>query len=331
MSRMRTLWPVYLLLLLLFSGNPATLNIGTNTGVTKASVLASLSPAPGPANCAIRGFAFKCFGAVISVTPKPVVLGGTMTLTVSPASGYSFDGHTVIVLEPMAGVGLGVGLRTLCGGLRGGAPNTPCPAGGKTMTLSVPNDGSLPAGRYLLRAENWEPALVVGRTTACSPACTEADAGLVQFGSSGSSVPPPPPQKAQAPFITSLSLSNHAPGRDQCVQSQPSTVTINVQGQNFDPNGAQIIVSYIYFVDHGTFRTDFHGRDSRVAANITQRRANFLEGSVDLRGIHQRGGDPFGLGGNYYVQVQNGDGQVNPRAPFYFTALPYQGPDSRCR
>jgi hypothetical protein len=107
---------------------------------------------------------------------------------VSPLSGYSFDAHTVIVLEPSAGVGLGVGLRTLCGGLRGGALNTACPAapGSKTMTLTIPNDGSLPLGTYLLRAENWEPSIVVGGVGTCTPACTEADAGFVKFSNTAS-------------------------------------------------------------------------------------------------------------------------------------------------
>jgi hypothetical protein len=285
--------------------------------------------------CNLRnGFQFRCFGTVITVNPRPVVLGANMTLNVDSRSQYGFDVNTVIVLEPAKGVGFGVGLRTLCGGLRGGARNTPCPVFGgtsKTMTLSAPNDGSLPAGTYLLRAENWDRPVVVGNVGFCTPTCTEADAGYVQFGTTSTPRPqptPPPP----APYITNLTVVNHLPNRDQCVASQPSTVTLNVQGQNFNSNGGQIVVSHIYFVDrHGTFRTDYQGRDSRVAANMMQRSANFLQGSVDLTAIHQRAGDPFGLGGNYYVQVQNPDGQVNPRAPFYFTVLPYQGGDSRCR
>ena len=140
-------------------------------------------PAPKPVACTLRaGFQFDCYGQVLDVSPKPIVLGGTLTVTVNPKSGYSFDGHTAIILEPISGVGLGVGLRTLCGGLRGGAPNTPCPLSGpKSMTLSVPDDGSIPTGYYILRAENWERSNVVGGAGASTPKSTKADSDQVKF------------------------------------------------------------------------------------------------------------------------------------------------------
>ena len=140
-------------------------------------------PAPKPVACTLRGgFQFDCYGQVLDVSPKPIVLGSTLTVTVNPKSGYSFDGQTVIILEPISGVGLGVGLRTLCGGLRGGAPNTPCPLSGpKSMTLSVPDDGSIPTGYYILRAENWERSNVVGGAGASTPKSTKADSDQVKF------------------------------------------------------------------------------------------------------------------------------------------------------
>ena len=143
----------------------------------------AFGPAPNPSPCNLRnGFQFECYGAVIAVSPRPVTLGNAVTLTVNPRSGYGFNPKTVIVLEPSSGVGAGVGLRTLCGGLNGGKANRPCPAASpKSMTLPVPNDGSLPAGTYLLRAENWNPAVVANGQGVCNPACTEADAGYVEF------------------------------------------------------------------------------------------------------------------------------------------------------
>ena len=138
------------------------------------------TPAPKPVACSFRnGFQFLCFGNVITLSESPVVLGTALTFTVNPASGYSFDANTVIVLEPISGVGLGVGLRTLCGGLSGGAAAPACPlTGPKSMTLTIPNNGSIPPGHYLLRAENWEPSIVVGGVGVCTPTCTEADAGV---------------------------------------------------------------------------------------------------------------------------------------------------------
>ena len=141
------------------------------------------APAPKPSNCSLRsGFQFLCYGDVITVTPDPVMLGGMMKLTVNPTSGYSFDANTVIVLEPAGGVGFGVGLRTLCGGLSGGAAAPPCPlTGPKSMTIAVPGSGSIPVGSYLLSAENWNPSIVVGGVGVCTPTCTDAEAGIVKF------------------------------------------------------------------------------------------------------------------------------------------------------
>jgi hypothetical protein len=138
-------------------------------------------PAPAPTACSLRGgFQFLCYGSVITLNQKPVVLGTDLTLTVNAASGYSFDANTVLVLEPVSGVGLGVGLRTLCGAI-GGAR---CPfTSGKTMTVPIPTGGVIPAGSYLLQAQNWNPSIVVGSVGVCSPTCTEADAGVVTFTS----------------------------------------------------------------------------------------------------------------------------------------------------
>jgi hypothetical protein len=142
--------------------------------------------APAPFPCTFRnGFQFMCFGTVITLSSNPVVLGSGVTLTVNAASGYSFDTKTVVVLEPISGVGFGVGLRTLCGGLAGGGLAPPCPLSGpKTMTLTIPTTG-IPPGQYLLRAENWEPAIVVAGVGICTPGCTEADAGVITFSNSG--------------------------------------------------------------------------------------------------------------------------------------------------
>jgi hypothetical protein len=141
--------------------------------------------APAPTACTLRGgFQFKCFGKVITPSLNPILLGGMLTLTVDPTSGYSFDAKTVIVLEPVKGVGFGVGLRTLCGGLVGGAAALPCPVmGSKSMTLAIPGSGSIPVGSYVLTAENWETAIVVGSVGICTPTCTEATAGIVRFSS----------------------------------------------------------------------------------------------------------------------------------------------------
>ncbi|HEY8026616.1 MAG TPA: hypothetical protein VIF60_18880 [Burkholderiaceae bacterium] len=140
--------------------------------------------APNPVPCTFRnGFNFLCYGDVITLSERPVVFGTMLTLTVNPASGYTFDANTVIVLERSGGVGFGVGLLTLCGGLSGGAMAPACvPTGPKTLTVAVPAAGPIAAGNYLLRAENWNPITIApGIANACNPTCTEADAGIVQF------------------------------------------------------------------------------------------------------------------------------------------------------
>jgi hypothetical protein len=138
---------------------------------------------PKPIPCTYRnGFAFLCYGDILTVSANPIGFGTMLTLTVPAASPYSFDASTVIVLEPLSGVGLGVGLRTLCGGLSGGAAAPACPlTNPKTMTLPIPAAGVIPPGYYKLSAENWEPSIVVGGAGVCTPGCTEADAGVVQF------------------------------------------------------------------------------------------------------------------------------------------------------
>jgi len=142
--------------------------------------------------------------------------------------------------------------------------------------------------------------------------------------------PAPVPPQNLAPYISDFSVSPSSGGHPKCVPQNASDVTINVQGQNFDAS-AHIIVSYIYFVNKNKFVTDFHGQDSRVAASMNQQTSTYLSGSVNLQFIHNTGGDHFGLGGNYYVQVQNGSGKTDGIAPNYFTVLPYGGGDSRCR
>jgi hypothetical protein len=155
---------------------------GGTGGSSGAGPVFPPGPAPKPVACTLNGFQFDCYGQVIDVSPKPVVLGGSLTLTVNPKSGYSFDGKTVIILQQIPGVGVGVVLRTLCGGSRGGAPNTPCPLSGpKSMTLSLPNDGSIPTGYYILRAENLETANVVGGAGVSTPKSTKADSDQVKF------------------------------------------------------------------------------------------------------------------------------------------------------
>jgi hypothetical protein len=146
---------------------------------------ALFGPAPAPSNCVRRnGFQFLCYGTVVAVSPASPVLGAPMTLTVNPSSGYSFDASTTIILEPSAGVGLGVGLRVLCGGLA--APScAPFITGPKSLTIPVPSSPVLPAGSYLLRTENWYPAVVVAGVGICNPTCTAADAGFVSFNPPG--------------------------------------------------------------------------------------------------------------------------------------------------
>ncbi|HXP75274.1 MAG TPA: hypothetical protein VN823_14110 [Stellaceae bacterium] len=165
------------------SGTPAAGGGGASPSPRPGTTPPRPPAAPPPVACTFRnGFQFLCFGDVITLSSNPIVAGGMLTLTVNPASGYSFDASTVLVLEPTSGVGFGVGLLTLCGGLVGGAAAPACPfTAPKTMTLPIPGGGPIPAGTYILRAENWNPSVVVGGVGICTPTCTEADAGIVQF------------------------------------------------------------------------------------------------------------------------------------------------------
>ena len=139
--------------------------------------------APQPIACTLRNaFQFLCFGQVITPNENPIIYGSALVLTVNPASGYAFNANTVLIAEPVAGVGFGFGLRTLCGAISA----TACPfTAPKSMTVTVPATAStlIPPGQYLLRAENWNPSTIVSGLGICRPVCTEAAAGIVTFGS----------------------------------------------------------------------------------------------------------------------------------------------------
>ena len=262
----------------------------------------------------------------ITAAPNPVTVGGVLVLGTNPTV-FVFTPGTVVWVSPLSGVGSGLLTRNvvLCGtpagaaAIAGGtsAALPPCRPGlgGRTLTVAIPNgpEGDLllqrglppPSGYWNLSAMNTATgAIAVVR-------------GQIHFVATAPVMSPLP--KA-APYVTSIS--------PLCVNS--FTPQIAVYGQNFDAGGAQAVVSFIYFTDkHGTFRTDFNGRDSRVAATMLSRGPGQLSFQIDLRAIHRTGGDNFGIGGNYYVQVQNPDGKVSG-GPIFFTAQPYNGPGGHC-
>ena len=281
-------------------------------------------------------FASACRTNVIT-GPNTVFLdasrGGTFTLGTKSSSLFSLAGPIAVWVRPAtAGPsgGLLTGAVALCGsgvaGLMAGSATCTVTRGG-SLSIAIPQalvDTLLqrgpgiasPKGFWLLYAMNT-------RTGVEAP--LPHTIRFLPAGSGGGGPAPNP-----APYISDFSVSPSSGGHPKCVPENDPDVTINVQGQNFDAS-ARIIVSYIYFVKGHTFVTDFHGQDSRVGASMNQQTPTYLSGSVNLQFIHKTGGDNFGtLGGNYYVQVQNGGGQTNALSPNYFTVLPYGGGDSRC-
>jgi len=275
-----------------------------------------------------------CIVGTIAAAPNPVVVGTNLTLT-TDTKKFMFTAATVVWVTPMNGGfsrGNLVSLVVLCGPMGGVAlpggksiPGgkvtcTPNP-GGASMTIFIPaglignqliqKGTPAPAGYWNLFALN--PAMLSPFMKFAPPILEAPLPYLIHFVPTMTAPAGPPPP----PFV-----SNVAPG---CFAAAPTTITASVDGQNFEP-GAHVIVSYIYYVEpNGVFRTDWYGRDSRTAAIMLQQSSTYLEFSIDVQQIHETAGDNFtNSGGNYYVQVQNPDGQVSG-GPMYFTVKPYYG------
>jgi len=283
-------------------------------------------------------FASACRTNVIT-GPNTVFLdasrGGTFTLGTKSMGLFSLAGPIAVWVRPAtAGPsgGLLTGAVALCGsgvaGLMAGSATCNVGRGG-SLTIMIPQalvDTLLQRGPGLASPKGFWLLYAMNTSTGVEAPLPHT----IRFVPAGTPVTPSAPNPA--PYISDFSVDPSSGGHPKCVPQNASNVTINVQGQNFDAN-ARIIVSYIYFVKgHGTFVTDFHGQDSRVGASMNQQTPSYLSGTVNLQFIHKTGGDNFGtLGGNYYVQVQNGGGQTDGRAPNYFTVLPYGGGNSLCR
>ncbi len=263
-----------------------------------------------------------CLTGVISTAPasvQEVELGTILMLTTDPAR-FKFTAGTIVFVTPAFGVPAS-GLLTvavfLCGPA-GIAVCTPTPSG-DTLDIAIP---PAPFGNPLIQAGLpgqygfWNLfALDPGIISRFATITLEAPLpGLVHFVSTITVTPTIPP----APFVSDVS-----PG---CVDStQTTVVTGGVDGQSFE-SGARVIVSYIYFVKpNGKFVTGLSGRDSRTPAVMLAQSPTHLGFSIDLRNVHQTAQDNFtDFGGNYYVQVQNPDGQLSG-GPMYFTAKPFEG------
>src|SRR5215831_3041189 len=281
-------------------------------------------------------FASACQTNVIT-GPNTVFLdasrGGTFTLSTRNIRLFALAGPVAVWVRPAtAGPsgGLLTGAVALCGsgvaGLTAGSATCTVGRSG-SMSITVAQalvDTLLQRGPGLASPNGFWLLYAMNTRTGVEAPLPHTIRFTPPVPGAGGPVPNP------VPYISDFSVNPNGSGHPKCVPQNASDVTINVQGQNFDAN-ARIIVSYIYFVNRHKFVTDFHGKDSRVAASMDQQTPAYLSGSVNLQFIHKTGGDHFGLGGNYYVQVQNGGGQTDGIAPNYFTVLPYGGGDSRCR
>jgi hypothetical protein len=243
--------------------------------------------------------------AIVTAAPTTVRLGQTLTLT-SNSPNFFFTNNASVSFYP---IGKGQKQQLLC---RGSYYQSCSPSlSGRTLSVPIP---LAPTGNPFLG--QWR--LVVrdsNLTGATLSAVIPTSITVVPTNFTGSSGP-----SASAPFVSGITPS--------CVWPWPTTITLSVDGTGFDPNSAQVIVSYIYFVGpHGRYRTDWHGKDSRIAANMQlPRSSDHLVFSVDLALIHQASNDHFGtFAGNYYVQVENANGKVSD-GPMFFTVQPYHGP-----
>jgi hypothetical protein len=281
-----------------------------------------------------------CLSGVPCVTN---VLTGPTTVQVDPSQGatfsigssnlasFSFTSPVFVWLKSVPFGRMMAATATLCGpaGFTAGgitAARQPCMANtvGTAVTIHIAPTDATPLIQTGSPAGYWD--LYAMHTTG-----NMAEAPLphtVQFVPA-TIAPAPAPAPSPGPTVNSWSVVPSVAGKSQCVPAGNTIVTINMNGANFDA-GAKLIVSYIYFVDHGTFITMNGAYDSRIGASMQSVGPTFLQGTVSLPAIHSAGHDPYGVGGNYYVQVQNGDGKLDVRAPNYFTVQPYSGGDSRC-
>jgi hypothetical protein len=130
---------------------------------------------PQPCTIAQGAYAAICYGTVLTVSPRPVVVGKPMTLTVDPTSGYQFDTHTIILLE----VAPNAWPYSVCG------VSQVCPVTGPhSLTVTIPP--LTPPLQFRIVAENHNP--VNTATKSCVPPCSSAQSDPVAFV-----LPPPPP------------------------------------------------------------------------------------------------------------------------------------------
>jgi hypothetical protein len=264
----------------------------------------------------------------VSVDPN---LGATLTLGSNNLASFSFTSPVFVWLRSVTAARMVAATATLCGpaGFTAGgiaAAGQPCMLNsfGNAVTIHIAPLDAAPLTSTGFPAGYWN--LYAMHTTG-----NMAEAPLphtVQFVPAAVA-PVPAPAPSPGPTVNSWSVVPSLTGKSQCVPAGNTIVTINMNGANFDA-GARLIVSYIYFVDRGTFITMNGAYDSRIGASMQSIGPTFLQGTVSLPAIHSAGHDTYGVGGNYYVQVQNGDGKLDVRAPNYFTVQPYSGGDSRC-
>jgi hypothetical protein len=246
---------------------------------------------------------------MIGAASNCVPLGSQLILTSLTPNSFLFSPATLVTIKSTR-TGLANSLCAIS------AVSCAPSANGTTLTIQIPTAGG---GGSQLLGTSWTLTatnlLGLGTATLTQPNAIKFVSGACAAASSPKS----------APFVTGVTPN--------CVAASPfapNFVTLSVDGNNFDPVGAQVVVSYIYFVGpHGKFRTDYHSHDSRRPATMLFRSTSSLQFSIGLQTIHQQGGDPFDLAGNYagnyYVQVENPNGKVSD-GPMYFTVLPYHGP-----
>jgi len=319
-------------------GTALLIAIAAAAGVTAQNAVAQ-GVSSGP--CFVS--ATDCILNTIAATPNPVVVGTTLELTTDPAK-FEFTAGTVVMVTPINFAfygGLVPPMITLCGpaGTNGAfqvcAPDPggarlriPIPAGPPIGDTLIQKGTEPPTGFWVLFAYN--PA-VAGFPKFVTPAKEAPLPTTIQFvptaGSSSSATLPPP-------VVQNLGITGAPTGLPDCAPapitlgtgtSTPPIVYGAVSGLEFQP-GARVLVSYIYFVDpnNNVFRTDYNGKDSHTEAITSQTPGNSttLGFSINVEAIHQAGGDPYSLGGNYYVQVQNPDGQISG-GPITFTFQPW--------
>ena len=205
-------------------------------------------------------------------------------------------------------------VTSILGAMSPGLPACMPTFGGRNLAIAIPSG---PIGNLLLQRGMPAPSGFWNITVFSAAGPVTRVRGPIQFVPAGYVVPAPP---VHAPQVSDV--------EPKCVDSANSPLTLTASGRYFDPNNAQAIVGYIYFIGpHDRFRYDNNGRDSRITANTIARSSTSITFSIDLQAIHNHGGDRFGLGGNYYVQVRNPNGSISGD-PAMFTAKPFTG--GRC-